>query len=277
MVIRYSCYFVTSDGTWKRRRAAMGDRLRGKVAVITGSGGLSLGQGCALAFAREGAQVIGCNRKQPGADETCALLESEGLTCDGYCADLTDPAANEALMSYVVGKYGGIDVLLNAAAFVEFVPIEEMDYEKHWKRTIQGELDLVFLACKAAWPHFKARGGGAIINFGSANAHMAVPLAALAHCASKGGVVAMTRQLAAEGAPHNIRANTISPALTMSTQTRGPIECVPGFLDDALRLAMIKRLGTPGDIGHLAVYLASDESSWVTGADYRIDGGTTAW
>jgi NAD(P)-dependent dehydrogenase (short-subunit alcohol dehydrogenase family) len=255
----------------------MADRLKGKVAVITGSGGLSLGQGCALAFARESARVIGCNRKQAGAEETAALLRSEGLTCDSYCADLVDPAANEALMTYAVEKFGGIDILVNAAAFVEFVPIEEMDYEKHWKRTLQGELDLVFLACKAVWPHFRARGGGSIINFGSANAHMAVPLAALAHCASKGGVVSMTRQLAAEGAPHNIRANTISPALTMTTQTKGPIEDMPGFRDDALRLAMIKRVGTPADIGQLAVYLASDESSWVTGADFRIDGGTTAW
>ena len=87
----------------------------------------------------------------------------------------------------------------------------------------------------------------------------------------------MTRQLAAEGAAHNIRANTISPGLTVSTQTKGLIDHAPGFVDDALQRAMIKRLGTPADIGELAVFLASGEAGWVTGADFRVDGGTTAW
>ena len=254
----------------------MTGRLKGKVAVITGSGGLSIGQGCALAFAREGAHVVGCNRKQAGAEETSELLAREGLTLETYCTDLTDPSANVDLMAFAADRFGGIDILVNGAAFVEFAPIEEMDYERHWKRTLQGEVDLVFLACKAAWPHFKARGGGSIVNFGSANAHMAVPLGALAHCASKGAVVAMTRQLAAEGAAHGIRANTISPGMTLSTETKGPLEHVPSFAEDVLRQALIKRIATPDDIARVAVFLSSDESSWVTGADFRVDGGITA-
>lgn len=254
----------------------MSDRLKGKVAVVTGAGGLGLGQGCALAFGREGADVVGCDIDQALADETLALARAEGLSYESFVADLTDPAANDLLMARAVDRFGGLDILVTAAAFVEFAGIEEFDYEKHWKRTLQGELDLVFLPCKAAWPHLKARGGGSIINFASANAYVSMPFGALAHCATKGGVLAMTRQLAMEGAKHHIRANTISPALIVSKHTKERLDNEPGFRELVLESIMLDRLGTPEDIGHCAVYLASDESSWVTGSDIRVDGGATA-
>jgi len=98
--------------------------------------------------------------------------------------------------------------------------------------------------------------------------------AAVAHCAGKGGVLAMTRQLAAEGAPHGIRANTISPALVVTGATKPVLE-QPGFLENVLAKSMIQRLGQPEDIAWCAVYLASDESTWVTAADFCIDGGAT--
>ena len=179
-------------------------------------------------------------------------------------------------MAYAVERFGGLDILVTAAAFVEFAPIEDMDYEKQWRRTLQGELDLVFLSCKAAWPHMVARGGGSIINLASANAYVSLPGAgALAHCATKGGVFAMTKQLASEGAPHNIRANTISPALIVTAHTKERLDNEPGFLEMVMRGFMLKRLGKPEDIGYCAVYLASDESSWVTAADIKVDGGAT--
>jgi NAD(P)-dependent dehydrogenase (short-subunit alcohol dehydrogenase family) len=136
---------------------------------------------------------------------------------------------------------------------------------------------VVFLACKAAWPHLIARGGGSIINFSSANAYVALEgSGAVAHCAGKGGVLAMTRQLAMEGGPHNIRVNSIAPALVVTGATRPVLE-QPGFKEHVLSKMMIKRLGTPEDIAWCATYLASDESTWVTGADFNIDGGATAW
>jgi NAD(P)-dependent dehydrogenase (short-subunit alcohol dehydrogenase family) len=122
------------------------------------------------------------------------------------------------------------------------------------------------------------RGGGSIINFASANAHVALPgSAALAHCAGKGGVLALTRQLAMEGAPYGIRANTISPALVVSAATQPVLDNVPGFRETVMDKLMIKRLGQPEDIAWCATYLACNESSWVTAADFRIDGGATAW
>jgi len=141
-----------------------------------------------------------------------------------------------------------------------------------------GELDIVFLGCKAAWPHLKKSGRASIINFSSANAYEALPgSGALAHCATKGGVLAMTRQLAMEGAPHGIRANTIRPGAIITADIRPRLENDPEFRAAVEGSIMLDRLGEPEDVAYLATYLAADESSYVTGSDYAIDGGITAW
>jgi NAD(P)-dependent dehydrogenase (short-subunit alcohol dehydrogenase family) len=153
-----------------------------------------------------------------------------------------------------------------------------MDFDKHWRRTLQCELDAVFLGCKYAWPHLKASGSASIINLSSANAFMALEGSpALAHCAGKGGVLAMTRQLAAEGAPHNIRANSICPGMIVTGATKSVLEGNPNIREAARRKTMLGRFGQPEDVAWLAVFLASEEASWVTGADFSIDGGATAW
>jgi NAD(P)-dependent dehydrogenase (short-subunit alcohol dehydrogenase family) len=121
------------------------------------------------------------------------------------------------------------------------------------------------------------RGSGSIINVGSTSGKVAYQvLPALAHMAAKGGVIAMSKQIAMEGGPYGIRCNTISPGLVLTAQTKAFIETPEWFAPMKAKL-MLGRVGTPEDIAPLAVYLASDESSWVTGADFAIDGGTTAW
>jgi NAD(P)-dependent dehydrogenase (short-subunit alcohol dehydrogenase family) len=255
----------------------LSQRLKGKVAVVTGTGS-GIGQGCALMFARHGAQVMGCDINAGTAQATVDQARQEGLAIDSFHpCDLTDPQQVRTLMARTAEHYGGIDVLVNAGAFGAFEFIEQLDYERDWKRTLSGELDVVFLGCQAAWPYLKQRGGGSIVNFASANAHVAHPVAgALAHCAGKGGVLAMTRQLACEGGPHNIRANSISPAMIVTGATK-PELAKPGYTEGILAKLMIKRLGQPEDIAWFATYVVSDEASWVTGADFRIDGGATAW
>jgi NAD(P)-dependent dehydrogenase (short-subunit alcohol dehydrogenase family) len=255
-----------------------GDRLAGKVAVVTGIAA-GIGRGIAQLFAMQGAQVLGCDIDAAGAQATVDAAAAQGLPIRSlHPLDLTQPAQVQELIDHAVKLHGGIDILVNAAAFGAFEWLEQMDYERHWRRTLTGEVDIVFLACQAAWPHLKARGGGAVINFASANARMALPLSpALAHCAGKGAVLAMSRQLAMEGGPHGIRVNTLSPALVVTAATLDPLTHLPGFEAQVLEKFMVKRLGQPEDIAWAALYLASDEASWVTAADCSIDAGATAW
>ena len=254
------------------------ERLQGKVALVTGSGS-GIGRGCALMFARHGAQVMGTDINASSAAQTLALAHEEALSFDSVQPiDLTSPADVQSLIERTVERFGRIDVLVNAGAWGAFEWIENMDYERHWQKTLASELSSVFLTCKAAWPHLKASGAASIINLASANASVALEGSpALAHCAGKGGVLAMTRQLAMEGAPHSIRANTISPGMTVTSATKPVLETIAEIREAARRKTMLSRFGEPEDIAWAAIYLASGESSWVTGADFSIDGGATAW
>lgn len=237
----------------------MADRLAGKVAVITGAAN-GIGKGCAEIFRREGAQVIGIDRA--GADRDCDLLNEQAV------GQVFDEIGRE---------FNRIDILVNAAAFAVFAWIEQMSYAD-WKTTLAGELDIVFLPTRAAWPHLQASRAGSVINFASANARHALDGSpALAHCAGKGGVQAMTRQLAMEGAPHGIRANTIAPGFIVTAATERHLMSDPTFEAKVLEKNMLKRLGTPEDIAWCAVWLASNEAAYVTGADVPIDAGATAW
>ncbi len=233
----------------------MPDRLAGKVAVVTGAAS-GIGRGCAEIFAAEGATVIGIDRAE------CNLL---------------DEATVNALFAAIGAEHGRIDALVTAAAFAVFDWIEDLSYAD-WKATLAGELDIVFLTARAAWPLLKASPGSSVINFASANSRLALEGSpALAHCAGKGGVLAMTRQLAMEGAPHGIRANTISPGFIRTAATAQHLAADPAFEARVLAKNMLKQLGEPLDIAWCAVWLASDEARYVTGADFPVDGGATAW
>lgn len=237
----------------------MAERLKGKVAVVTGAAN-GIAEGVARIFRQEGATVIGIDLS--GADKPC---------------DLTDEAATNTLFADIGAEHGRIDVLVNAAAFAVFSWIEDLRYED-WKKTLTGELDIVFLATRAAWPWLKASGKASVVNFASANARHALEGSpALAHCAGKGGVLSMTRQLAMEGAPHGIRANTIAPGFIRTAATARHLAADPGFESQVLAKNMLKMLGEPEDIAWAATWLASDEARYVTGADIAVDAGATAW
>jgi NAD(P)-dependent dehydrogenase (short-subunit alcohol dehydrogenase family) len=233
----------------------MSGRLSGKIALVTGAAN-GIGAGCVAMFAAQGATVIGVDL------DDC---------------DVTDEAAVARLMETAATTHGRLDILVNAAATAVFKWIEDLSYAE-WRTTIIAELDSVFLVTRAAWPLLKAGGSASIINFASANARHALEGSpALTHVAGKGGVLAMTRQLAMEGAPHGIRANSISPGFILTAATAAHLDADPGFREKVFAKNMIKRLGTPADVAHCATWLASDEAGYVTGADIAIDAGATAW
>lgn len=251
-------------------------RLHDKVCVITGTGG-GMGRAAALLFASEGALVVGCDvNAESGVATLEAVKHAGGQMISLQPCDMSRRRDVDQLMALAVETFGGIDVLYNNGSAAYFEWLGTMSYET-WSNTLRQELDVVFHACQAVLPQMVKRGGGSIINVGSVSAHIAYKvLPAVAHMAAKGGVVAMSKQIAMEGGPHQIRCNTISPGLVETGPTR-PLINTPEWFGPMRDKLMLGRVGQPEDIAPLALYLACDESSWVTAADFVIDGGTTGW
>jgi len=252
----------------------MSRRLENKVSVISGTAS-GQGRAAAIRFAAEGCKIVGCDLNVEGAQETVRMVkDAGGEMISLQPCDLTNPGQVKELIDLAVTSYGGFDILYNNAGTAWIAPMEEMT-EKIWHDTLRSELDTVYYVCRAAWSHLIARGGGVIINVGSVSAKIgSESVRSVAHAASKGGVMAMTRQLAAEGGKYKIRANTISPGLIRTPQTEWAINS--STIEGITRQMMIKRIGTTDDVVACALYLASDEASWVTGADIAVDGGASA-
>ncbi len=254
----------------------MSNRLQGKVALITGTGG-GQGRAAALLFASEGATIAGCDLKVEGSEETLELVKRAGGTMTStHPVDLGDSAAARAWIDEAAAEHGGFDILYNNASLPKFAPVAEMS-DEDWDYTVRNELDLMFYGCRAGWPHLVKRGGGSIIMTASISGMSAVPgtPGSFAHAATKGAVIAMTRELALEGGPHKIRVNAISPGAVLSPATEAAF-ADESFYKIHVGATMVNRLGTPEDIAYCALYLASDESSFVTGANFVIDGGFMA-
>lgn len=254
----------------------MTGRLAGKVALITGTAG-GQGRAAALLFAAEGATVVGTDLHVEGAAETTAMVRAAGGVMDStHPIDLNDESAVHHWVASAAGSHGGIDIVYNNAGATRFSPIAETSYAD-WSFTLRNELDIVFLVTKHAWPHLIARGGGSILLVGStAGITGSVTNTRVAHTASKGGVVAMTKQLAAEGAPHRIRANCISPGMIRTPATENDLLASGHPMRTIARAIPLGRIGTPEEVARCALFLASDEASYVTGANLVVDGGWSA-
>ena len=249
-------------------------RLAHKVALISGTGG---GQGrvAARMFAREGATVVGCDINADTARETEALLRADGLEMLSLApVDLAVPAEARRWVEAAVEAHGGVDLLYNNASTPRFGPFADVPVEDY-SFTLRNELDVVWHSTQAAWPHLVARGGGAILNVSSQNAFCGFRrLPAAAHAASKGAVLGMTAQLAAEGAAVNIRVNCVSPGVIASP----PVLELLAIGDDSplreiVNATATHQPGQPEDIVYAAIYLLSDEAKWVTGSNLVVDGG----
>lgn len=254
----------------------MSGRLDGKVCLITGTGG-SMGRAAARMFAAEGAIVVGCDIAEGPAAETVEIVKSDGYAMESvHPCDLSIPSEAERLVATAIERHGRIDVLYNNGGGVVMEWLANMTADQ-WSFTIRNELDLIFHATKAVWAQMVAQKGGSIINVGSVSGHIAYRvLPAVAHSAAKGGVIAMTKHVAMEGGPHGIRVNSISPGLVVTGGT-SPLLDIPEWNEAMMAKIMLGRPAQPEEIIPAAIFLASDEASFVTGADFAIDGGTTAW
>ncbi len=248
-------------------------RLDGKICVITGAGG-GMGRDAAILFTEEGAQVCAADVNLEAAEETVALTNGNAFA---NRVDVADEASVQSMMAATAGRFGGIDVLYNNAGISPADDASVLDTSvEAWDRVQAVNTKGVFLCCKHGIPHLQARGGGSVINVASFVAIVGAATSQISYTASKGAVLSMTRELAVQFAREGIRVNALCP---------GPVETpllLSIFGDDPAALERRRihwptgRLAKPREVVNGALFLASDDSSYVTGATFLVDGGLTA-
>jgi NAD(P)-dependent dehydrogenase (short-subunit alcohol dehydrogenase family) len=253
----------------------MGDRLRGKVAFITGAG-MGMGRDAAVLFAEHGARVIVADIDAEAAQETVGLVER----AKGEAVAVTGDVAVEADVARMIGegvrRFGALHILYNNAGVLwkdRDRSVLETDGDA-WDRVMAINLKSVFWVTKHGIPHLQSAGGGSVINMGSVSALVGFTRAQDAYTAAKGGLISLTKSLAIQFAKDQVRCNVIHPGI-VDTPLQAP------YLTDAIRKEFesgipLGRIGKPRDIANVALFLASDESSFMTGAELVVDGGFTA-
>jgi NAD(P)-dependent dehydrogenase (short-subunit alcohol dehydrogenase family) len=249
-------------------------RLAGKVALITGAGS-GQGREAAVLFAQEGAKVVVTDVNEDGIKRTVEVVKASGGEAVGRRMDVADAAQVQDGIAFTVRTFGTLNVLYNNAGVYlrgKDGPVTRVT-DDIWDLTLNVNLKSMYLCCKHAIPEMIKAGGGSIINTASAaglignNYH--------AYSASKGGMIALSRSIATTYAPQNIRSNVICPGF-IETPMTAEISGSPRLLQAYLESTPLHKAGQPIDIAYMALYLASDESAFVTGGVFTVDGGVTA-
>ena len=254
-------------------------RLNGKIAVVTGGGGGSIGQGITRVLANEGANVIILEVDLASAEAVRNNVEATGGKASVVRADISQPSEVRSAIEQTIRDYGQLDILVNNAG-VGLVRAVADASEEEFDRLVSIDLRGVWLCCKYTIPWMQRQTKGAIINIASVHSRATVPLFGI-YAAMKAGVVGLTRGIAVQYGPEGIRANAVCPGLVDGQQTRQIIAQLTADVEGWLRSFVrrhqaLPKLIEPDDVGHLVAFLASDEARAITGAEVPVDAGTWA-
>ena len=260
----------------------MAGRLQRKVAIVTGAGssgpGWGNGKATAVLFAREGAHVIAVDVKREAVEETVGIIRGEGYRAEAHVADVTQASDVERVVDACIAAHGRIDILHNNVGIVE-VGGAAASSDESWDRVVDVNLTSVFLTCKAVLPHMERQGKGAIVNISSVSGIRWLGVPYVSYAATKAGILGLTQSIAMEYAKKGVRANAILPGLMNTPMIVKPLAGIYGQGDIdtmfAARAAQCPtgKMGDAWDVAYAALYLASDEAKYVTGAQLVVDGG----
>jgi NAD(P)-dependent dehydrogenase (short-subunit alcohol dehydrogenase family) len=249
-------------------------KLQGKTALITGAAS-GMGRAMALLFAEEGADVAICDVNRQGLESTAEAVRKKGHQVLAIEADVSEPAEVEAMVNRVLQKLGGVHILVNNAGVGIGGPAEELPIET-WDKVVKINLRSQFLCSQKVGRWMIGHGGGRILNIASIGAIEGAPTCA-GYGPSKAGIISMTRVLAVEWAKHNIRVNCIAPGAIMTPMLEGSVASGQRTLEDYKNRTPLGRIGQPEEIARAAVFLVSDDSSFITGVTLPVDGGSLCY
>lgn len=252
-------------------------RLSDKVALITG-GGTGIGRACAILFAQEGARVALAGRRSAPLQAAVQEIKSAGGEAFALQADVANRASVESAVAAVTNHFGRLDIVVNNAGAVVVATVEETS-DEDWHRLLEINLTGTFYVSRAALPALRKAGGGSIVNIGSILGLVSRRQRA-AYSAAKAGVSGLTRAMALDHAHENIRVNCVCPSIIeteLGLQSIAKASNPEAEYKNRVAGIPLARLGKPEDVAQMALYLASDESAWVTGASLPLDGGLTAY
>jgi NAD(P)-dependent dehydrogenase (short-subunit alcohol dehydrogenase family) len=251
----------------------------GKVAIVTG-GSMGIGKAAARRLAQARASVLICGHEADPVEQTVAELQGEGLEVRGIVADVRHGEAVQAMVSLAVDTYGGIDVLINSAGIQRYGTVVDTE-EDEWDQVLGVNLKGIYLASKYVIPQMRKRGGGAIVNISSVQA-FASQKGVAAYTASKGAINALTRAMALDHADEHIRVNVVCPASVDTPMLRWAAGLFKGDLSsdrmvsDWGKMHPLGRVAQPEEVAELIAFLAGPRASFITGGEYKIDGGMLA-